>query len=109
MTYRYSAHELHELFLKGEISAQEIVAKTLARIDKHDAKVGASLSLFGDKCIEKAKALDLKRSRKEKVGKLAGVVIAIKDNLHKREKSPPAVLNFYLTTGLFLILPLSAF
>ncbi len=84
MTYRHSAHELHELFLKGELSAEEIATNTLARINKHDPKVGAFLSLFPDKCIEKAKTLDLKRSRKEKLGKLAGVVIALKDNLHKK-------------------------
>lgn len=82
--YRNSAHDLHKLFTKGDISAQEIAEKTLARLEKHDKKVGSFLSIFGDRLIEKAKALDLKRSSKQKLGKLAGVTLALKDNIHKK-------------------------
>ena len=79
-----SAHTHHKLFVDGSLSAEEIAHKTLQRIEKHDKKVGAFLSVFGEKFIEKAKTLDLKRSKKEKLGKLAGVVVALKDNIHKK-------------------------
>ncbi len=82
--YNKSAHDLHHLFVKGEISAKEIAESTLARIEKHDKKVGAFLSLFGDRLIERAKTLDLKRSSKQKLGKLAGIPLALKDNIHKK-------------------------
>ena len=80
--YQLSAHALRDLFLKGEISAKEIAEASLKRIAHHDSKLGSFLSVFSEKAIEKAKALDEKRSQKKKLGKLAGVPIAIKDNIH---------------------------
>lgn len=82
--YRYSAHDIRQLFVKGDLSAKEIAENTLSRIEKHDKKVGAFLSLFGDRLIDKAKALDLKRASKQKLGRLAGVPLALKDNIHKK-------------------------
>ncbi len=80
--YQHSALHLHELFRKGELSAQQIVQQTLERIGKHDPQVKAFLAVFPEKALEKAKKLDEKRSRKEKLGKLAGVPIAFKDNIN---------------------------
>ena len=71
--YQLSAHALRDLFLKGEISAKEIAEASLKRIAHHDSKLGSFLSVFSEKAIEKAKALDEKRSQKKKLGKLAGV------------------------------------
>ncbi len=78
----HSAHVLHQLFISGEISAAEIVARTFARIKTHDSKIGAFLSLFEERAHQKAKILDEKRRNKQHLGKLAGVPIAVKDNIH---------------------------
>ena len=80
--YRFSAHALCELFCKGELSAQAIAESTLKRIAHHDAKVGAFLSLSSERLMDKAHKLDQKRKAGKPLGKLAGVPIAIKDNIH---------------------------
>ncbi|MDR3624372.1 MAG: Asp-tRNA(Asn)/Glu-tRNA(Gln) amidotransferase subunit GatA [Chlamydiales bacterium] len=77
-----SARKLRELFCKGELSAIEIVEHFLKRIHIHNPSVGAFLSIFDEKAKKRAKELDDKRLRGEKLGKLAAVPIAIKDNIH---------------------------
>lgn len=82
--YQYTAHALSEAFRKGEISAESIAQSTLARIANHDEKIGAFLSVFTDRLMEKARQLDQKRSSGAPLGKLAAVPIAIKDNIHMK-------------------------
>lgn len=80
--YHLSGHALRELFCKGEVSAAAIAEATLKRIAHHDGKVGAFLSLLSERMIDKAKQLDAKRKSGRPLGKLAGVPVAIKDNIH---------------------------
>ncbi|MBS0604295.1 MAG: Asp-tRNA(Asn)/Glu-tRNA(Gln) amidotransferase subunit GatA [Verrucomicrobia bacterium] len=80
--YRLSAHALRDLFCKGEVSAETIAESTLKRIAHHDSKVGAFLSLLSERMMNRAKELDQKRKAGKPLGKLAGVPIAIKDNIH---------------------------
>ena len=82
MMYRLSAHALRELFSKGEVSAETIAETTLKRIAHHDGKIGAFLSIMSERLMDKAKRLDQKRKAGKPLGKLAGVPIAIKDNMH---------------------------
>ncbi|MCH9610810.1 MAG: Glutamyl-tRNA(Gln) amidotransferase subunit A [Chlamydiales bacterium] len=80
--YRLKAHEIHEKFLKKELSAVEIVRYFLKRINDFDGKVGAFLTTFDERALAKATALDEKLARGERVGPLAAVPIGIKDNIH---------------------------
>lgn len=80
--HQLSACALHELFLKGEMSAEQIMNTTLKRIERLDPRVGAFLSLFHERALQKARSLDQKKARKEKIGKLAGIPIAFKDNIN---------------------------
>jgi aspartyl-tRNA(Asn)/glutamyl-tRNA(Gln) amidotransferase subunit A len=89
--YQLSAHTLHELFLKGEVSAQQVVEATFKRIAHFNPKVDAFLSLYEERSLAKAQILDQKRARKEKLGKLAAIPIAFKDNIN--------VLNEKTTCG----------
>lgn len=82
MSHRYSATALTHLFEKGEISAQEILEQSLARIEKHDQQLLAFLAVFKERAWKKAEALDKKRASSAKLGRLAGVPIALKDNIH---------------------------
>ncbi|MEM7175281.1 MAG: Asp-tRNA(Asn)/Glu-tRNA(Gln) amidotransferase subunit GatA [Chlamydiota bacterium] len=82
MLYRRSAQALKTSFLNQETTASQIAAYFIKRIQHLDGDVGAFLNVLADRVMTKAAELDLKRSRGEKVGKLAGIPIAIKDNLH---------------------------
>lgn len=77
-----SARELHDKFCRGETSATEITNTFLDRIRQFDGQIGAFLNVFQERALGKAKALDEKRSSGKKVGKLAGIPIALKDNIH---------------------------
>jgi len=80
--YTLSAIEIRDLFLSKKISAVEIVETFLNRIEKYDKDIGAFLSIFPERALESAKKLDEKLQRGEKLGKLAAIPIAIKDNIH---------------------------
>jgi aspartyl-tRNA(Asn)/glutamyl-tRNA(Gln) amidotransferase subunit A len=80
--HRLSAHALRDLFSKGEVSAETIAESSLKRIAHHDPKIGAFLALMSERAMDKAKQLDQKRKAGKPLGKLAGVPIAIKDNIH---------------------------
>lgn len=80
--HRKSAVALNHLFVSGELSAVEIIDHFLKRIERHDPSLGAFLTRFDERARAQAKALDQKRSRKEPLGKMAAVPIALKDNIH---------------------------
>jgi aspartyl-tRNA(Asn)/glutamyl-tRNA(Gln) amidotransferase subunit A len=65
----------------GEIKAVEIVDTMLARIEKHDGELGAYLAISGEKARADAAMIDAMRESKIALGPLAGVPIALKDNL----------------------------
>ncbi len=82
MIHTLSAHQLHQKFLGGELSAKDIVQAFLKRIDTYDNQIGAFLTVFHEKALTKAEELDRKLKNGEKLGKLAAIPIAIKDNIH---------------------------
>lgn len=79
-----TATELHKLFQQGDLSAEEIVKRTLRRIEALDSQVGAFLRTLNNRALEKAAELDKKRASGKPLGKLAGIPIAVKDNIHIR-------------------------
>jgi aspartyl-tRNA(Asn)/glutamyl-tRNA(Gln) amidotransferase subunit A len=69
--------EARDAVRSKQISAEELTRRTLRRIERLDPEVGAYLSVFADRAVEQAKAVDEDR----RTGPLAGVPVAIKDNL----------------------------
>lgn len=80
--HTWTAEHLHETFLKNEISASEIANFFLDRINNHDSKYNSFLNVLSDETLKCAQQLDAKRKNNQQLGRLAGVPIAIKDNIH---------------------------
>ena len=68
----------------GMTKAVETVSDCLERIDKHDGKLGVFVAVDHDAAMQSAAEIDNKVGRGESVGPLAGVPIAIKDNICTR-------------------------
>jgi len=81
MSYKLSATRLNRLFTAGELSAVEITEATLRRIEEVDPQVRAFLTLTADRALERARKLDSRRRSDSDLGPLAGVPVAVKDNM----------------------------
>lgn len=79
--YKLTATEIRNKFISGELTAVEIVNSFFERIEAVDDKVKSFVSLRKDKALLKAYSLDEKRKNGEELGQLAGVPVAIKDNM----------------------------
>ncbi len=64
----------------GSVSAEEYIMTILEHVKKVESNVHAYISL-NDLVIEKAKQVDSAVKRGEKLGRLAGIGIAVKDNI----------------------------
>lgn len=80
-----SIKQLREAFLSNTLTSEEIVRAYLTHIKKVDDKIAAYLYVDSERALDKAKAIDAKHKSGEQVGKLAGVPIAIKDNMVTKE------------------------
>jgi len=76
-----TAAELSEMLTKKEVSAVELTQAALARTAETDEKVGAYITVAGQQAIEAAKTIDNKRAAGEALSPLAGIPVAIKDNI----------------------------
>ncbi len=66
---------------EGSIEAVEVVEECFARIEEVDGKVHAFLRTFKDRALEEARRVDEKVRRGMDPGRLAGVPVAVKDNI----------------------------
>ncbi|MBQ4494137.1 MAG: Asp-tRNA(Asn)/Glu-tRNA(Gln) amidotransferase subunit GatA [Selenomonadaceae bacterium] len=79
--YDKTAHELHELLTAKKISAAELTADVLKRVDEVEDKIGAYITITRDNAAADAKAVDDKIARGEAIAPLEGIPCAIKDNI----------------------------
>ena len=82
MIHTLTAREIRDKFLKNELTAVAITETFLQRIDQYNGQIGAFLTVLKERALAKARDLDLKKASGKKMGKLAGIPIAIKDNIH---------------------------
>jgi aspartyl-tRNA(Asn)/glutamyl-tRNA(Gln) amidotransferase subunit A len=78
---KLTCRELRDLIAKGNIKSSDAVSSVFEQIEKYDGKIGAFLSTFKKDAFAKAREVDEKVSKGKPVGALAGVPIAIKDNM----------------------------
>ncbi|MBC8228793.1 Asp-tRNA(Asn)/Glu-tRNA(Gln) amidotransferase subunit GatA, partial [bacterium] len=77
-----TAHEIHDMLIKTrEVSALEVTASVLNRIDAVESKIKSFISIQKEQAIEQAKEVDKKLASGEQLPHLAGIPIAIKDNI----------------------------
>jgi len=76
-----TAHELHEALKKKSVSAKELVNAFYARIESVEKGVRAYNTLTQKEALAQADRIDQAIGRGEAIGPLAGIPIALKDNL----------------------------
>ncbi|MFP8940743.1 Asp-tRNA(Asn)/Glu-tRNA(Gln) amidotransferase subunit GatA [Streptomyces fenghuangensis] len=76
---RLTAAETAARIASGQASAVEVIEAHLARIEAVDEKVHAFLHVDREGALARARTVDAKRSRGERLGPLAGVPLALKD------------------------------
>ena len=76
-----SIRKLHAQLVKKERSAVEITQEALDRIQAVEPNVNSFLSITAERALEQAQQVDAKIAAGEEIGMLAGIPIAIKDNM----------------------------
>jgi aspartyl-tRNA(Asn)/glutamyl-tRNA(Gln) amidotransferase subunit A len=65
----------------GKASAEEVLQALLKRIRAWQPRLGAYIRLLEESALARARAVDAKHRRGEPMGRLAGVPVAVKDNM----------------------------
>ena len=73
-----SLAEIQEALTSKSISVEQLVSNYLLNIEEHNARLNVFLEVFADESIAKAKLID-KKLAEGSAGKLAGLVVGIKD------------------------------
>ena len=93
-----SAWEIAEKIAKKEVSAEVVIRTVFDRIEKTEKQIGSFVHLRKENALKDALEVDRKIKNNEKIGALAGVPIAIKDNMvmkDERSNSSSKILNSY--------------
>jgi len=73
----FSLTELEDLIQKKEIKAEEIVCAYLEKIQQKENKISAFITLLDEQALDRARKIDAKKDK----GQLAGIPLAVKDNI----------------------------
>jgi len=76
-----SAKELRDKIAAGQIRSVEATGVVFERIEKYEPVLGAYISTFKEQALAQAAQVDGKIAASQPLGELAGVPVAIKDNM----------------------------
>jgi len=76
-----SCKRLAEQIASGQVKSAEAAEAVFDAIEKYDTTIGAYISTFKEQAITQAGEIDKKIAAGEKLGALAGVPVAVKDNM----------------------------
>lgn len=77
-----TAVEMRKALLNKEVSAVELTEAAYKRVEEVDDKIGAFNSLTKEYALDTAKKVDEKISKGEELPKMAGIPLALKDNIN---------------------------
>lgn len=77
-----TCHELVKMIKEKEVSSEEVVKSVYSQIEKNDRAINGYIKVVNiEESLEKARLIDNRNIKGEKIGALAGIPIAIKDNI----------------------------
>jgi aspartyl-tRNA(Asn)/glutamyl-tRNA(Gln) amidotransferase subunit A len=76
--YQMTAHQLHQLLLRKEVTSREITQSVLQRVEEVERRIHAFITLTPEMALEQAAAAD-RRIQKGEAGPMTGIPVAIKD------------------------------
>lgn len=79
--YKLTATELSQMLVDKKCSSVEITKSVLERISAVEKDIASYITVTDELALAKAKEVDSKLGKGEKLSKLAGIPIAIKDNI----------------------------
>jgi len=74
-------HQLKELMEKKELSSEELTKIYLERISRVEDEIKAFVTVTKDAALAQARAVDEKRARGQELSPLAGIPVAVSDNI----------------------------
>lgn len=83
-SYELTALEIIDKIRRQEVTAEEYISSLIERIRKVEEKINAYITMTPEEAIKEARDIDERIKRGEKVGRLAGVAVAVKDNICTR-------------------------
>ncbi|CAM2007552.1 Asp-tRNA(Asn)/Glu-tRNA(Gln) amidotransferase subunit GatA [Acanthopleuribacter pedis] len=77
-----SCNTLIEQLESGAVTSEALVKEALGAIEARDGEVGAFLKVHEEAAVTQARDIDRRRAAGEQVGALAGLPVALKDNIN---------------------------
>ena len=77
-----TAAEMRKALLSKEVSAVELVEETYKRVNNVEDKICAFNSFTKEYALDTAKEVDKKIAKGEELPKMAGIPLALKDNIN---------------------------
>jgi len=82
--YSLTAAQMKDLLDKKEVTSVDITKSVIENIERTDKDIQAYITYNFDQALKQAAAADEKRAKGETVGELAGIPVAVKDNMCTR-------------------------